>query len=466
MCDIMTAAPIIESPDPFPKNPFFRVLSLRNFRLLFAGTATSILGDQFALIATPWLVLQLTNDPLALGFVIALGGIPRAVLMLLGGAVTDRFSPRTVLILADVIRLGLTAGMSIAVFTGTVQVWMLYFFNIGFGVVAGFAIPAGNSIVPMLVEEQDLQAGNSIILGATQLAGFVGPTLAGLLIGGISHSSLGVGLAYAVDSVSFGVSTIALLSMHAGRKHPAPETISKPESIWESILVGMKFVWHDQSMRLMFVVVAAVNFLFIGPVLVGIPVLANQYLPEGAVAFGLLVSGLAGGSLVGYILAGQLPRPGGKVMRIFLLTALTAFAIAIGSLGFIRWTAALMIIMILLGLGNGYVTILVLTWIQARTPREMLGRMMSMLMLTNTGLSPVSQAVRGSGSAAGADLGGVSTGAQDDQPKPSQGPLTVAALPWYMKNPPGSFLRNRAELSIDGEVGIRISTLSAPLFAG
>jgi len=90
-----------------PQSPIARVMALRDFRLLFAGAATSLLGDQFALIATPWLTLKLTGDPLVIGLVLALGGIPRAVFMLLGGAVTDLFpapdpaSPRTLMILGD-----------------------------------------------------------------------------------------------------------------------------------------------------------------------------------------------------------------------------------------------------------------------------------------------------------------------------------------------------------------------------
>jgi MFS family permease len=163
-------------------NPMARVMSLRDFRLLFAGATTSLLGDQFALIATPWLVLKMTGDPLMLGIVLALEGIPRAVFMLLGGAITDRISPRLVMFIADVIRFGLTTLMAFAVLTGTVQVWMLYAFGLGFGLVAGFAIPAENSIVPMLVDEKDLQAGNSIMMGITQLCGFVGPTVAGVVI--------------------------------------------------------------------------------------------------------------------------------------------------------------------------------------------------------------------------------------------------------------------------------------------
>lgn len=148
-------------------NPMARVMSLHNFRLLFAGAFISLLGDQFALIATPWLVLQLTKDPVALGTVLALEGIPRAVFILFGGAITDRLSPRRVMLIANVTRFFLTAFMALVVFGGLVQVWMIYVFGLLFGIVAGFAIPAETSIVPMLVDEQDLQAGNSIMMGIT-----------------------------------------------------------------------------------------------------------------------------------------------------------------------------------------------------------------------------------------------------------------------------------------------------------
>jgi MFS family permease len=376
-----------------PKNPMARVMSLRDFRLLFAGTTTSLLGDQFALIATPWLVLQLTGDPLTLGIVLALEGIPRAVFMLLGGAITDRISPRLVMLSSDIIRFILTGLMAFVIFTGTIQVWMLYAFGLGFGLVAGFAIPAGNSIVPMLVEEQDLQAGNSIMMGITQLVGFIGPTVAGILIGGYSSSSLGIGLAFTIDSVSFAVSAVCLWAMHGGKR--LSDKSSQEESVWTSILVGMKYMWDDVALRVMFLVISALNFLFTGPLLVGIPVLANQRLPEGALAFGLLMSAYAGGNLAGYLLAGSLPRAKGKAMSIFLVTLLAAFGVVIGLFGFIRSTWVDFGLILILGVGNGYIAILLFTWMQTRTPKEMLGRMMGMVMLSSTGLVPVSQAISG-----------------------------------------------------------------------
>src|SRR5215208_5365709 len=235
-----------------PKNAMWQVMSLRNFRLLCIGSTTSLLGDQFALIATPWLTLQLTGDPLVLGIVLALEGIPRAVFMLLGGAITDRFSPRLIMLISDVIRFILTILMALVVFTGIVQMWMLYVFGLGFGLVAGFAVPAGNSILPTLVREQDLQAGNSIIMGSTQLVGFVGPTIAGILIGRYSASSSGIGLAFALDAVSFATSAICVWLIHTGAKHQLSEKFLEKESIWESILTGMKYLWNDKTLRLMF----------------------------------------------------------------------------------------------------------------------------------------------------------------------------------------------------------------------
>lgn len=380
---------------PEEKNSMLNVLSSRDFRLLFAGVSTSLLGDQFTLIATPWLALQLTGDPLVLGIVLALQGVPRALFMLFGGAITDRFSPRIIMLASDLVRLVLTTLMAMVVLTGIVQMWMLYAFSLGFGLVAGFAVPAGNSIVPMLVKEKDLQAGNSIIMGVGQLVGFIGPVVAGILIGKFSESFFGIGLAFGIDAVTFAISAVALWLMHGGGKLSTATDASAKESIWAAIGAGLKLVWADQALRLIFLVIAAVNFLFVGPILVGVPVLADQRLTEGAVAFGLLMSGFAVGNLGGFLLAGALPRPTGRTMRLFLIALLAAFGIALGIMGFITSTWVDFGLMLLLGLGNGYVTIILFTWIQTRTPKTMLGRIMSLLMLSSAGLVPVSQAMSG-----------------------------------------------------------------------
>ena len=82
-------------------------------------------------------------------------------------------------------------------------------------------------------------------------------------------------------------------------------------------------------------------------------------------------------------------------MRLIVIALLAAFGAVIGSLGFISSTWVDFSLLLLLGLGNGYVAIILFTWIQTHTPKEMLGRMMSLLMFSNTGLVPVSQAISG-----------------------------------------------------------------------
>jgi MFS family permease len=167
------------------------------------------------------------------------------------------------------------------------------------------------------------------------------------------------------------------------------------EILWDSIMIGMKYLWADPGLRIMFLVIVAVNFLLIGPIMVGIPILADQRLPEGAVAFGLLMSAFAGGSLAGYLIAGLLPRPGGGTMRMIIVALLALFGAIIGLLGFIVSTWVDFCLLLLLGLGNGYIGIILITWIQARTPKEMLGRMMSLLVFASNGLWPVSQGISG-----------------------------------------------------------------------
>lgn len=376
------------------KNPMARVMSLRDFRLLFAGATTSLLGDQFALIATPWLVLRLTGDPLVLGLVLAMGGIPRAVFMLIGGAITDRLSPRVLMLISDILRFILTVWMTVAVFTNTVQVWMIYVFSVGFGLVAGFAVPAENSIVPMIVDTSDLQAGNSIMMGIAQLVGFVGPTIAGILIGSYAKSTFGIALAYGLDAVSFAVSGICIWLLHVGISKSQENSDTK-ENLFGSILSGMKYLWHNHTMRMMFFVLMAVNFLLTGPLLVGIPILADQKLAGGATAFGILMSAYAGGNLIGFIIAGSLPRLGGAGIRTLIIVLLFGFGIVIGSLGLITSVWLGFALLFIVGIGNGYLGILLFTWLQTETPIDMLGRIMSILLFSNLGLTPISQAVSG-----------------------------------------------------------------------
>ncbi len=376
-------------------NPMKRVFGIRDFSLLFAGQSTSLLGDQFYSIAGAWLVLRLTGDPLALGLVIALGTLPRAVFTLIGGAITDRVSPRQVMLFSDIIRLFLTALMAVQIFTGTLQVWMIYGYSLVFGIVGGVFAPASMSMAPSLVPSEDLHAGNSVMQGSMQLIGFVGPAVAGALIAAFPRQNIGVGLAIAFDALTFIVSVITLWMMRAGRQVTTSAATAPRASVWASIREGLGYMLKDPALRVMFILIAIANFAFGGPVLVGIPFLANTRFPEGAAAYGLIISGYAGGNLLGIILCGALPKLKQGLLKVFLVGMFLLFAAGTASLAWIGKSWLAFAVMLVMGILNGYLSIMLITGLQRNTPREMLGRIMSMVLLANLVFMPLSQTIAG-----------------------------------------------------------------------
>lgn len=389
-----------DGPERPARSSLRNALAVRDFRLLWIGQSASSLGDQFMIIALPWFVLQLTGDPLALGITLALQGIPRALFMLLGGAITDHVPSRTVMLVSDLIRLAVTALMAVLMFAGQVQMWMLYAGALIFGIVSGFFTPAATSIVPRLVPKEDLQAANGLFQGSAQLSIFVGPLLAGGLIALLGKGAsprvpgalTGIALCVIIDAVSFLVSVLTLWLMRAEPLSSADGPAQGARSVLASVWEGLRSAWGDPMLRTVLVLIAGMNLLFTGPVLVGIPVLAKDRLPEGAAAYGLLMSGYAGGNILGYVLSSTL-----KTRRLGLVGTLmmAVFGIAGVVFGLSASTWLDFVVLFLLGAGTGYLAILFLTWLQTHTPASMLGRMMSLVLFFLNGLAPVSQALSG-----------------------------------------------------------------------
>ena len=139
------------SASPIPSDPRAALLRDPNFRWLTLGSALTMLGDQFTLIALPWLVLQMTGDTLVLGTVLALISIPRALFILVGGALVDRHSPKQVLMITKYINLVLLATLAGLVLSGVLALWMVYALSLGIGLATAFSIPAGTAMMPHVV---------------------------------------------------------------------------------------------------------------------------------------------------------------------------------------------------------------------------------------------------------------------------------------------------------------------------
>jgi MFS family permease len=370
----------------------------RNFRWLMAGSAVSLLGDQFTLLALPWLVLRLTGDTVALGTVLALVGIPRAVFILVGGAVVDRFSPQRVLMLTKYVNTVLLALLALGVWQAALALPVIYALSLALGISSAFSIPSGTSILPHALPPAQLAAANGAMMGLRQLSMFLGPLAAGVLIavfgdgsGGVQDAG-GIALAFGLDAFSFALSAWTL-SRVAMRPVPADPVQHAP--IWASVAGGLKHVWGDAQLRTLYLYWGAVAVLVLGPLQIALPVLAQSTPSLGASALGLMLGAHGVGTLIGMVASGM--RPG---MRIGSLgTSVLVADIAIGLLfvpmGGITaaWQGA--VLMVLVGALGGFMQVAVFTWVQKRVPPAMIGRAMSLFMFIFMGLVPVASAGAG-----------------------------------------------------------------------
>src|SRR5947209_4312878 len=155
------AAPLISPSQPTPK-ALCHPLRNRNFALWWTGATLSLLGDQFYTVALPWVVLQLTGSAVAMGLVSMCSGIPRTALMLMGGAVADRMSPRRLMIITATARALLVGAIGGLIWLGHLEIWHMYLLAIGFGIADAFALPSAPAMMRSMVEPQQLPAANSV----------------------------------------------------------------------------------------------------------------------------------------------------------------------------------------------------------------------------------------------------------------------------------------------------------------
>lgn len=370
-----------------------------NFRWLTTGSALSMLGDQFTLIAMPWLVLQWTGATSVLGTVLALISVPRALFILFGGAVVDHHSPRRILMLTkhiNTVLLGALAGMVLA---GRTELWALYALALGIGLSTAFSIPAATSLTPHVVPRAQLQAANGIGMGLRQLSLFLGPLLSGLLIAGFGDGSgmrantTGIGLAFAFDALSYAVSAWTLAQVRLLPGVGAARASST--GVAQAVLHGLAHFWRDAELRAFFLYFAAVAVLIMGPVHIALPVLASTQPQLGAAAFGTMVAAHGAGTLAGTVVSGVLPRVSLGTLGTTVLCIDLLIGLLFMPLGQITAAWQGILLMLAIGLLGGFMQVRVFTWIQQRVPPALLGRAMALFMFIFMGLAPISAAVTG-----------------------------------------------------------------------
>ncbi|HET7122187.1 MAG TPA: MFS transporter [Solirubrobacterales bacterium] len=269
------------------------VLGERGYRRLFLGRTTSLIGDGIAPVAIAFAVLDLTGSTTDLGLVLAAHGVPITALVLFGGVVADRVSPRLAMLGADAARAASTGILAALLLAGVAQVWELALLYAVDGAATAFFNPASDAIVPQIVPRERLQQANALLNLSRALGRVLGPALAGVLL------ALGSpGAALAADAATFTVSAACLLGIRAPRRRPAGEG--------EPFLVEMREGWHEFSARTwLWVVVlgAAVSNAIYFPVIQVLgPTVAKASL-GGSSAWALIMTSMGIGAMLGGALA-------------------------------------------------------------------------------------------------------------------------------------------------------------------
>ncbi len=321
-----------------PQLQRFRLLANRNFRLHWISSLLAMVGDFFLFVAMPFLVMNLTDDRAAIGGVLAVGGIPRALFLLFGGAFSDRFSPLVMIKTSRVSFCVILAIMCGLVLTEHVNLMGLYIFSGLIGTVGAFGMPASMAILPQLVDREDLAPANALTGGMSQLVSALAPAIVGVavlylsteplqsILGGVWPAIVdlpkradmqGIGLAYSIDVVLVLISMgpLWLIRPKGPVASPGPR-----EGIVESISGGFTYVWQDAALRAFIIYMAITTFVAMGPQMVGLPVLADDRL-DGMRSYGVMMSASGLGAVIGSFIAAFLPPSNRLLGTVMMLLA-------------------------------------------------------------------------------------------------------------------------------------------------
>lgn len=369
------------TPTAPPRTSALAPLRERNFRLYFASRVVNLLGGLMAPVALAFAVLEISDSPSALGFVLAAHSIPMVVFLLVGGVLADRFG-RTLVIQASNVLAGLTQlAIAALVITGVAEIWHLVVLTALNGVVAAASMPALASVLPQLVPREQLQQANVLVSMVRSGLSVAGPTLSALVVVGP-----GAGWALALDGVTYLVAAALL----------APIRLPKPvRAAGASALTDLREGWtYFRSTTWLWVVVLAFSvicavhqggFFTLGPVLATESELGEKGwgLILSAEALGLLLTGLV-------LLKVRLERP---LFWGMLGTVLYAAPLVV--LGLDDHLLAALVAAFVAGAG---IEVFGLGWqlaMQEQVPDDMLSRAFSYDALGSFAAIPVGQLVAG-----------------------------------------------------------------------
>jgi len=356
-------------------------LGQRDFRYLFSGRLTSLLGSAIAPIALAFAVLDLTGSPTSLGLVLAARAIPQVLFMLVGGVIADRWPRQLVMVGANLVSGAAQGAVALLLLLDVAEVWHLVALEVVAGGSSAFFFPASSGIVPQTVPPRMLQEANALLRLSMSST-----TIFGAALGGILVAAIGSGWALAFDALTYVAAAFLL-----GR-------IAIPRSAriaGSNMLAELRDGWHEfASRRWLWTIVVAFGFMnaaHSGASGVLGPTIARAEL-GGAAAWGVILAAQAAGFVLGGLLMLKL-RP-----RRILLVACSAMLLLLPGMVLLAVGAPVVVIAagyLLAGVG---IEIFGVFWdmsLQQNIPQEKLSRVYSYDALGSFVLIPIGLVVVG-----------------------------------------------------------------------
>jgi MFS family permease len=355
----------------------------RDFRLFWSGQLVSLIGTWMQSVGQAWLVLELTGSPFQLGLVTALQFTPILLLSPVGGALSDRFPKRRIILLTQAVMMAQAFVLAGLVWSGQVRYWHVAALAAIYGLGRAVDIPARQSYITDLVGRADLPnavALNSLVFNGARI---VGPAVAGLLIAGF-----GVALAFFLNGLSFVAVLAALLATRTpGTPDPAGR-LGIRAGVWGALDYAART--PSTAFTLSLVVVVSVLVLNFNVV---VPLIAKDVLHEGAHGFGLLMSSLGAGAVMAGIGLTLLRR--GRPSPWFLAVSAAVLSAGTASLGLVGHFGAAAALLVALGCCQILFSTGCNTTLQLETPDALRGRVMGLYALANAGMTPFGSVLMG-----------------------------------------------------------------------
>jgi MFS family permease len=373
------------------------------FRWLI-GLATSLVGYHIYLVTLAWVAVQ-TTTPANVGLILVAGAIPQAALMLVGGVFVDRIGPKRTIISSDVLRTLIMIVFAVVVAAGEVNPWLLAALAVMFGLVDGFFLPAVSAAPRYLVPDESVTRVVAAATIVSRGAEFAGAPLASWLLVVASAA-----VAFSVNASLFAVSVVMLAITRMAITQQAPGVAASPHaglsskhallSVWADLAEGIRLIRGYGTLRTLLIVVFVVELGFGGPMIVGVPLLANET-GWGVRTIGWVLGGfgLGAAAAAGFLAWRKNIRHTGRAA----LIGLTAMGLSVVCLGVLPWvgppaSAAFAIagfLGLIAGVGAGFYGTLVTSAVLQLAPTAQIGRVMGALTFSNRAAVPVTFALTG-----------------------------------------------------------------------